>query len=204
MPCVPQGISTGTSALPSSVKVLASRTRRKVLFSCTWDQIWVMLQTFCISLFFLTIFVSGVTQLWLILQGCTCFSGCDDDWQDHSVIFLGSIWWCNKDGLRRVQAGVTPHLSSKKSGYASSPCRLQRHRNKNGILMWCGLVSNEVSLWPIENLQLLSVDVHLEQGISKDVSKAAGVEVAVRSAIALLIVDLRELQAAILQQLIVV
>lgn len=49
MPCVPQGTSTGTSALPSSVKVLASRTRRKVLFSCTRDQIWVMLQTLGIS-----------------------------------------------------------------------------------------------------------------------------------------------------------
>lgn len=34
-------MSTGTSALPSSVNVLASRTRRKVLFSCTREQIWV-------------------------------------------------------------------------------------------------------------------------------------------------------------------
>lgn len=65
-----------------------------------------------------------------------------------------------------------------------------------------GFVNNGVC--PTGNLQLLSVDVHLEQGVSKGVSKAAGVEVAVRSAIALLVVDLRELQAAILQQLIVV
>lgn len=43
MPCVPQGISTGTSALPSSVKVLASRTRRKVLFACIWDPKWLTL-----------------------------------------------------------------------------------------------------------------------------------------------------------------
>lgn len=45
----------------------------------------------------------------------------------------------------------------------------------------------------MENLQLLRVDVHLEQGISKDVSEAAGVEVAVRSAIVQVVVDLREL-----------
>lgn len=113
MPCVPQGMSTGTSALPTSVKVLASRTRRKVLFSCTRDQIQVTLRCF------LTMFVCGVTQLWLNVQGCTCFSGRDDDWQDHSVIFLGSTGRCNKDGLGRVQAGVTPHLSRKESGYAS-------------------------------------------------------------------------------------
>lgn len=52
---------------------------------------------------------------------------------------------------------------------------------------------NEVFLCPIENLHFLSVDIHLEQGVSKDMSKAAGIEVAVRSAIAPVVVDLREL-----------
>lgn len=47
------------------------------------------------------------------------------------------------------------------------------------------------------------MDIHLEQGIGKSVSKAAGVEVAVGSAVVLVIVDLRELKAAVLQQLIV-
>lgn len=54
------------------------------------------------------------------------------------------------------------------------------------------------------DLKLLGVDIHLEQGVSEHMSKATGVEVAVRSAIVLVIVDLRELKAAILQQLIVV
>lgn len=53
------------------------------------------------------------------------------------------------------------------------------------------------------DLKLFGVDIHLEQGVAEDVSKAAGVEVAVRSAIVLLIVDLRELEAAVLQQLVV-
>lgn len=51
------------------------------------------------------------------------------------------------------------------------------------------------------HLQLLGVDVHLQQGVSEDVSEAAGVEEAVRPAVVLLVVDLRELQAAVLQQL---
>lgn len=54
------------------------------------------------------------------------------------------------------------------------------------------------------NLELLGVDIHLEQGVSKHMSEATGVEVAVRSAIVLVIVDLRELKAAVLEQLIVV
>lgn len=54
------------------------------------------------------------------------------------------------------------------------------------------------------HLELLGVDVHLQQGVSKHVSKATGVEEAVRSAVVLLVVDLRELEAAILQQLSIV
>lgn len=54
------------------------------------------------------------------------------------------------------------------------------------------------------DLKLLGVDIHLEQGVTEDVSKAAGVEVAVRSAIVLVVVDLWELKATVLQQLVVV
>ncbi|TNN42228.1 hypothetical protein EYF80_047603 [Liparis tanakae] len=54
------------------------------------------------------------------------------------------------------------------------------------------------------NLQLLGADVHLEQGVTEDVSEAAAVEVAVGPSVVLLVVDLRELQAAVLQQLVVV
>lgn len=60
------------------------------------------------------------------------------------------------------------------------------------------------SIGLIENLKLLAVDIHLEQGVAKNVSKATGVEVAVRSAIVLLVIDLRKLKATILQQLIVI
>ncbi len=54
------------------------------------------------------------------------------------------------------------------------------------------------------DLKLLGVDIHLEQGVAEDVSKATSVEVAVRSAVVLVIVDVRELKAAVLQQLVVV
>lgn len=54
------------------------------------------------------------------------------------------------------------------------------------------------------NLKLFGADVHLEQGVTEDVSKAAGVEVLVRPAVALVIVDLRELKATVLQQLVIV
>lgn len=54
------------------------------------------------------------------------------------------------------------------------------------------------------NLELLGVDIHLEQGVGEHMSEATGVEVAVRSAIVLVIVDLRELKAAVLEQLIVI
>lgn len=66
--------------------------------------------------------------------------------------------------------------------------------------------NNEVSEWCLINgdLELLGVDVHFEQGVTEDMSKAAGVEVAVGSAVVLVVVDLRELKAAVLQQLIVV
>lgn len=48
------------------------------------------------------------------------------------------------------------------------------------------------------------MDIHLEQGVTKNVSKATGVEVAVRPAIELVIIDLWELKATELQQLIIV
>ena len=48
------------------------------------------------------------------------------------------------------------------------------------------------------------MDVHLEQGVAEDVPEAAGVEVAVGSAVVAVVVDLRELQAAVLQQLVIV
>lgn len=54
------------------------------------------------------------------------------------------------------------------------------------------------------NLKLLGVDIHLEQGVTEDVSKATGVEIAVRSTIVLVVVDLRELKATVLQQLIII
>lgn len=69
-----------------------------------------------------------------------------------------------------------------------------------------GSVNNEVSLSvPFDwYLKLLGVDIHLEQGVTENVSKATGVEVAVRPAIELVIIDLRELKATELQQLIIV
>lgn len=91
-----------------------------------------------LSHYFLTIFVSGVTPLWLILQGCTCFSGRDYDWQDHSIIFLDSTGRCNKDRLRRVQAGVTPHLSRKESGYASYPADFSDAGTR--MEFWCDVL----------------------------------------------------------------
>lgn len=67
-------------------------------------------------------------------------------------------------------------------------------------------VNNEPLKSPLidRDLKLLGVYIHLEQGVAKDVSKATGVEVAVRSAIVLLIVDLRELKSTVLQQLVIV
>lgn len=53
------------------------------------------------------------------------------------------------------------------------------------------------------NLKLLGVDIHLEQGVTEDMSKAAGVEITVRPAIVLVVVDLRKLEATILQKLII-
>jgi len=54
------------------------------------------------------------------------------------------------------------------------------------------------------NLKLLGVDIHFEQGVTEDMCEATGVEVAVGSAVVLLVVDLRELEAAVLQQLVIV
>lgn len=55
-----------------------------------------------------------------------------------------------------------------------------------------------------KNLKLLRVHIHLEERVAEEVSEAAGVEEAVRPSIAPLVIDLRELEAAVLQQLVVV
>lgn len=78
---------------------------------------------------------------------------------------------------------------------------------KNFDVVIPGTVNNELNLssfWLVENLKLLGVDIHLEQGVGKDVSKATSIEETVRLAIVLVIIDLRELKAAILQELITV
>lgn len=54
------------------------------------------------------------------------------------------------------------------------------------------------------HLKLLGVDIHLEQRVTEDVSKATAVEVAVGPGVVLSIVDLRELKATVLQQLIII
>ena len=51
------------------------------------------------------------------------------------------------------------------------------------------------------DLQLLGADVQLEQRVAEDVAEAAGEEVAVRPPVVLGIMDLRELQAPVPQQL---
>ena len=53
------------------------------------------------------------SRLLLVLLLLTYFSGCYDDWQNHSIIFLSCFGRSNKDRLRREQAGMTPHLDRK-------------------------------------------------------------------------------------------
>lgn len=54
------------------------------------------------------------------------------------------------------------------------------------------------------DLKLLGVNVHFEQGVTEDMSKTTRVEVAIRSSVVVLVVDLRELEAAVFQQFVIV
>lgn len=58
--------------------------------------------------------------------------------------------------------------------------------------------------WTDGHLELLGAHVHLEQRVGEHVAEAAGVEVAVGSPVVIVVVDVGELQAAVLQQLVVV
>lgn len=58
--------------------------------------------------------------------------------------------------------------------------------------------------WIDGHLELLGAHVHLEQRVGEHVAEAARVEVAVGSAVVIVVVDVGELQAAVLQQLVVV
>lgn len=54
------------------------------------------------------------------------------------------------------------------------------------------------------HLELLGAHIHLKQGVGEHGAEAAGVEVAVGPAVVVVVVDVGELQAAVLQQLVVV
>lgn len=54
------------------------------------------------------------------------------------------------------------------------------------------------------HLELLGAHIHLEQGVGEHGAEAAGVEVAIGPAVVVVVVDVGELQATVLQQLVVV
>lgn len=57
-------------------------------------------------------------------------------------------------------------------------------------------------MWSVNHLERLVVQVHLEQRVSHQVSEATAVEVTVRPRVTSAVVDLRELQATVLVEVV--